>query len=212
MSFDQIEQRTPDWHEARLGKVTCSALHKVMATGRGGAPSATREEYLCAVALEVMTGRPQESGYQNAAMIRGTELEPEARLAYEVETGAEVTEIGFAEHPEIESFGGSPDGLIDGDGGIEIKCPGAPKHMDTLLRGKIDRAYLLQMQGLMACTGRSWWDFVSYHPDMPTHARTKIIRVKRDPSVIVEIEKAVRAFLADRDARIEEVMNLEEQT
>lgn len=36
---------------------------------------------------------------------------------------AVVKEVGFIPHPSIKNSGASPDGLVNDDGLIEIKCP-----------------------------------------------------------------------------------------
>ncbi len=63
-------QQTDDWFANRLGKVTASKVKDVMAKGRGGAPSATRQNYMMQLLCERLTGKRDE-GYTNAAMQRG---------------------------------------------------------------------------------------------------------------------------------------------
>ncbi|WP_349430944.1 YqaJ viral recombinase family protein [Serratia symbiotica] len=57
---------------------------------------------------------------------------------------AEVSEVGFIPHPVIEGFGASPDGLVNDDGLIEIKCPNTWTHLETIKSGNPKRQYLLQ--------------------------------------------------------------------
>ena len=116
-----IEQGTPEWHQLRLGKVTASRVADILATTRTG-PSASRQNYLIELALQRSTGNIEPS-YTNAAMEWGTQTEPQARVAYEVETGNFVDQVAFIDHTTIANFGCSPDGLIGDDGLIEIKCP-----------------------------------------------------------------------------------------
>lgn len=196
-----IQQGTSEWHQARLGKVTASKLSDVMATGRGGAPSATRATYRAQLVVERLTGNPTE-GFTNAAMAYGTETEPQARATYILTTGRMVEEVGFIGHPAIAMAGASPDGLIGADGLIEIKCPNSATHIATLRGAEIDGKYLKQMQWQMACTGRAWCDFVSFDPRLPDEMQLHIRRVGRDPAMIVEMETSVRAFLAEVDEEI----------
>ena len=84
-----IEQGTPEWHQLRAGKVTASRVADIIATTRSG-PSASRQNYLIELALQRSTGNIEPS-YTNAAMEWGTQIEPQARVAYEV-----ATEIGRA--------------------------------------------------------------------------------------------------------------------
>lgn len=196
-----MDQRTEEWHQARLGKVTASKLADVMASGRGGAPSATRANYRAQLVVERLTGTPTET-FTNAAMAHGTETEPQARATYILTTGRVVEEVGFIDHPAIEMSGASPDGLIGADGLVEIKCPNSATHIATLRGAEIDGKYLKQMQWQMACTGRDWCDFVSFDPRLPDELQLHIRRVARDPAMISEMEAAVRSFLAEVDEEI----------
>jgi hypothetical protein len=58
------------------------------------------------------------------------------------------------------------------------------------------------MQWQMACTGRSWCDFVSFDPRMPGDLQLFIARLDRDEALIAEIADAVRLFLMETKAKI----------
>jgi hypothetical protein len=62
----------------------------------------------------------------------GTATEPLARVAYEVKTGNFVDQIAFVDHSTISWFGASPDGLVNNDCLIEIKCPNSATHWATI--------------------------------------------------------------------------------
>lgn len=188
------QQRTPEWYAARLGKVTASRIDAVMATGKGGGPSLTRAAYLADLLLERLTGQPADS-YRSADMERGQEIEPLAVAAYEARRDVLVEPVSFVPHPTIPNSGASPDGLVDADGLVEIKCPKSHTHLATLKGATIDRGYRLQMQWQMACTGRAWCDFVSFDPRMPAHLQLHVTRVERDAELIAEVEAGVRQFL-----------------
>jgi putative phage-type endonuclease len=195
------EQRTPEWFEQRLGKVTASCIYKVMAKLRDGKPGADRANYAAQLVTERLTGAVAES-YSNAAMQWGTETEPQARAMYAFQTGESVEETGFVPHPEIEMSGASPDGLVGSLGLVEIKCPNSATHIATLTGAGLDRKYLLQMQWQIACTEREWCDFASFDPRLPTEMQLHVERVKRDDALIEEIEGEVRKFLAEVDATV----------
>lgn len=201
-----MDQRTEEWFQSRLGKVTASKIADVMAQGRGGAPSATRATYRAQLVVERLTGVSYE-GFRSAAMDHGTETEPQARATYILNTGRNVAEVGFVAHPRIEMTGASPDGLIGDDGLIEIKCPNSATHIATLRGADIDGKYLKQMQWQMACTGRAWCDFVSFDPRLPDKMQMLICRVPRDDALIAEMEAAVTAFLSEVDAEIADLQN-----
>ena len=196
MMFENIEQQTPEWYEVKIGKVGASRLSDVMAEGKNGKPSATRANYMYELLAARLTGEYQQT-YQSPEMLRGIELEAEARRKYEIVTFNEVKQVGWIAHPEIEMCGCSPDGLVDDDGLIEIKCPNTKTHLETVLHGKIDRSYMLQMQWQMECSGRDWCDFVSYDPRLPENIQICIIRVDKKQEVIDSIKTAVQAFLSE---------------
>ena len=205
--MSEIIQGTPEWHQARLGKVTASKLADVMSKGKGGAPSATRATYRAQLVVERLTGNPTE-GFTNKAMEHGTETEPQARATYILTTGRMVEEVGFIDHPSIAMAGASPDGLIGSEGLIEIKCPNSATHIATLRGAEIDGKYVKQMQWQMACTGRAWCDFVSFDPRLPDELQLHIRRVQRDPAMIVEMETVVRAFLEEVNEEISALRSL----
>lgn len=190
-----MAQGSQDWHEARLGRVTASQIVNVMMAKT----TAGYQNYRAQLVCERLTGNPTEA-FTSAAMQHGTDTEPQARAFYELETGFEVQEVGFIPHPRLEMSGASPDGLIGSDGGLEIKCPQPATHIKTLTGAAIDRKYLLQMQWGMACTGREWWDFVSFCPSLPDEMQMFRQTVPRDHELIEEITAAVTVFLADVDA------------
>jgi putative phage-type endonuclease len=195
-----MEQRTDEWYAARLGKVTASRVADIIAKTKSGY-STSRANYMAELVCERLTGKQGEF-YQNAAMAWGTNTEPMARAAYEAVEGALVVEVGFVSHPTIQMAGASPDGLIEEDGLVEIKCPITATHIDTLLTQTVPGKYMTQMMWQMACTNRQWCDFVSFDPRMPEHMQLFIKRVPRDNDVITELEREVERFLADLDDKI----------
>jgi putative phage-type endonuclease len=194
-------QRTEDWFAARIGKVTASRVADVIAKTKSGY-SASRANYMAQLICERLTGSPSEM-FQNAAMAWGTEQEPAARGAYEARTGVLVQEVGFVPHPTIEGAGASPDGLVDPNGLVEIKCPNTATHIDTLIGNEPPGKYRWQMMMQMACTGRQWCDFVSYDPRMPEKMQLFVVRLNRDDKAIFEMESEIRKFLAELEAKIE---------
>ena len=199
--MDNIEQRTDDWFTARLGKVTASSLHKVLARTKTGY-GADRANYLTQLVLERVTNSKAE-GYVNAEMQWGLDQEPFARAAYEAHTGVLVDEIGFMPHPTIEMSGASPDGLVGDSGMVEIKCPSSKTALECWLSDDpVESKYFAQMQWQMACAGRDWCDYVVFDPRMPQKAQLFIYRVNRDNEWLATTEKEVVKFLAEVDAKV----------
>ena len=196
-----MEQRTDEWYQARLGCVTASRTADNLAKTKSGY-STSRANYIADLIVERLTGKPPE-GFTSSAMQWGTETEPQARMAYEIITGNQVTETGFVLHPQIEGFGASPDGLVGEDGLVEIKCPNTNTHINTLLDEKIPQKYIVQMHVQMICTQRDWCDFVSFDPRLPVDMQIFIKRVEMDPNLEDEILGEVVKFLEEMDEKIE---------
>jgi len=198
-------QGSPEWLAERAGKVTASMVSAVLAKPE----TAGYRDYQAQLVAEILTGKPQGSDYTNAAMQFGTEMEPLARSAYEAETGFSVDEVGFCQHPTIERAGASPDGLVGNSGLVEIKCPKVGNHLAYLIAGIVPAGYKNQMMWQMSCTNRDWCDFVSFRPDLPEHLQLFIVRFKRDPERIKELEAAVIAFLDSVDKMINQLKKVD---
>lgn len=191
------EQGSQEWLAERAGKWTGSKFVDVMAISeRTGKPLKARSDAVWQVVVERMTGQAIE-GPGGFALAWGHEVEQFARDAYELETGNVVQQVGFIEHQEFPFAGASPDGLIDDDGGLELKCPRDSRiHLDRFLSG-VPAEYIPQIQGCMWVTGRQWWHFASYDPRMPESHRLLIIKVPRDEAVIAKIQAAVLSAEAE---------------
>lgn len=195
-----MEQRSPEWYAARLGKVGASRVSDIMARTKTGY-STSRANLMAELVCERLTGVNTE-GYTNAAMQWGTDKEPDARALYSLMNDCEIEEAGFLDHPTIHMAGCSPDGLVGTDGLVEIKCPNTATQIETLLNGTVDNKYFLQMQFQMSVTGRAWCDFVSFDPRLPPEMQLWVKRVPRDNESIANIEKEVVIFLTELDAKV----------
>jgi hypothetical protein len=218
MILETATQRDADWYAARLGKATASRFKDAIATKKQtekqkkdnlpGDPMQTQLDYLTELVVERLTQAPIQR-YTTAAMTWGTEQEPAARAAYERITGRIVEETGFVCHDTLMA-GCSPDGLIDWDGLIEIKCPfNTANHIETLLNG-MPAEHIPQVQGQMWITGREWCDFVSYDPRMPAELQLHVQRIQRDEAFIADLERRVTSFLAEVGTQVEALRRLAE--
>jgi len=185
---DSFTQGTEEWYAARCGVITASNFDKVVTSK--GAPSKQSTKYLYRLAAERVTGTVPQS-YTNAAMQRGTEIEPEARAYYELMEDVSVREVALCYRDEEKTVSCSPDGLVGDEGGLEIKCPLPETHIEYLLAGKLPTAYIQQVQGSLYVTGREWWDFLSYCPGL----KPLQIRVQRDEAFIAKLEAALDAAI-----------------
>lgn len=198
--MSEIIQGSPEWFAQRVGKATASRIADILAKTKTG-PSASRTNYLAELVAERLTGKKAES-FSNAAMQWGTDTEPFARAAYELEADVLVEQVAMIDHPTILMSGASPDGFVGDDGLVEIKCPNTATHIDTILSGKVPTKYVTQMMWQMACTGRKWCDYVSFDPRLPETMQLFIKRVPRDDAVIAEYEAEVIKFLDEVDETV----------
>ena len=196
----KIEQGSEAWRALRAGKVTASRVADVLSKIKSG-ESAGRKNYRMDLVAERLTGKPADS-FTNAAMQWGTEQEPFARIAYETHKGLFVEQVPFVDHPTIEWFGCSPDGLIGEDGLLEIKSPNTTTHLEYIEAGKPPARYIPQMMCQMACTGRKWCDFVSWDSRLPEDLQLFVVRLDRDDAYIQEMEVEVKQFLTEVDATL----------
>ena len=185
------EQGTDQWRQARLGIPTASCFKRIMTNAGSASEQATA--YMAELIAEALTGQPVD-GYTSDDMQRGIDLEPQARMAYEFETGYSVEQVGGVYLDDSKQIMCSPDGLIpEKHKGLEIKCPRLSTHIKYILEGELPAAYKLQVQGALWITGYDTWDFVSYHPDY-NPCTTWILTVPRDEKTIAALDKHIRSF------------------
>jgi hypothetical protein len=129
--------------------------------------------------------------FVNADMWRGVESEDPAREKYAEHYGVEVATCGFMvlDEPGFR-LGYSPDGLVGGDGLLEIKGPRQKGHFLTAVNGVVPDFHVAQIQAGLMVSGRKWCDFVSFNGGM--HLWVK--RVTPDPDWQRAITAAATAF------------------
>ena len=191
------DQNSEDWFRARMGIPTASEFATVMAKGRGGADSKTRQTYLYKLAGERLTGEPMES-FSNAHTERGHLMEGDARSAYEFMTDNVCERVGFIRSGRK---GASPDSLVGNDGLVEIKTKLPHLMVETILRGEFPPEHKAQCQGQLWVSEREWIDIVVYWPGMPLF----IQRATRDESYIRDLSQAVDQFNAELDMIVDRV-------
>lgn len=170
-----MEQRTPEWFEARRGRVTGSQVGALL----GLSPFITERQAFRNLVRD-MHGMPSEfSG--NVATEYGSFHEEGAKAEYIMETGNEVQGVGFVVHGDW--LGASPDGLIDNTGLLEIKCPFGQRDKNPPEFKSIDDQphYYAQIQVQLFCTNRAWCDFFQWSP----HG-TKLEVVQRNEDWLAE--------------------------
>ncbi len=128
--WHNVVQGSPEWLALRRGRFTGSKVHEliVKTAWNGdydnlltkGGKTYTRKS-LCL---------SEQNTYESDAMIRGSQLEPHARLRFELQHNIKVQNTGFYAYENWLGF--SSDGLTFEDNGrkgvLEIKCPEEKKH------------------------------------------------------------------------------------
>ena len=146
------------------------------------------------MALERIGGAPLDDGIDTWAMKRGRELEPAGRAKLSEILGTEIEQTGFC-LSECGIFGASPDGFIGTTGGCEIKCLVDPARIAKVVVSGNLEDFMDQMQGCMWITGRQYWEYALYLPQLAKAGRSMFHkRVLRDDAFIADMEKDLMEF------------------
>lgn len=197
--YDELEQGSDEWLEARRGLITASELNLILTPTLKIANNEKTRAHAFELAAQRISGytEPQWIGDN---MLRGWADEIKARERYSAEI-APVSEIGGM----CKDFGGfklwaSPDGLIGDDEGLEVKSRIQKHHLATVTSNEVPQEHVLQVQANLLVSGRKVWNYVSYCGGWPMW----IIRVEPDPVVQQAIIDACEAF----EGKVQEVMQL----
>ena len=153
-----MEQRSPEWFEARKGRITASAVGAIL----GNSPYQKRADVLRRMVREYHGAESEFTG--NIATEYGTRNEEGALLEFEMETGLTVQPVGFITRDDWA--GCSPDGLLSDHAGLEIKCPfGKRKDDKPEFKTLADQPhYNDQVQFSLWVTDRMAWLFYQWAP------------------------------------------------
>lgn len=190
--FDELEQGSDQWLQSRCGLLTASTIGKLLTPKLDVANNDTSRGLTETLVAERITG-VVDYVHPSFDMQLGTLNEPLARDLYR-EQYEPIHEIGFAVR-DIGGLklGGSPDGLVGEQGGIEIKSRRAKTHLRTILSDTVPAENMAQIQTLMLILERDWFDYVSYCQGLPLH----VIRVYPDMEWQDAIKAALRNFEAN---------------
>lgn len=196
MQIHSCEQRSAEWYALRAGIPTASEFSKLVTSD--GTPSKTLTTYAMTLAAEKFAGCTMDAWEGNGWTERGRELEDEALRLYSFANDCNVTPIGFVTN-DAHTAGCSPDGLVNGEGLIEIKCLKAENHVKAILyfqkNGRCQTDYVQQTQGQIWLCERKWCDLVFFHPQLPLLT----IRQHPDPALQTALAAAVDAVHRERD-------------
>lgn len=205
------EQRSSEWFEQRLGKVTASRVSDCMAWGRpnkdGIAPElAVRKNYRQGIVAERLTGLPAEpEPYVSYDMKWGIANESIAKNAYQLTYRRLIEDAPFVQHENL-MCGASPDGFIIDEktgelGTVEIKCLRSANHLyKVMMTQEVPEEHIAQIQMQMWITKRSFCDFIAYDSRLPEGLKIFVKRVPRDDEYIVsKLIPEVTKFLEECD-------------
>lgn len=185
MRIIDCEQKSPEWYAARLGVPTASEFGRII-TDKKMEYAAGAATYINELIDELYRPDAERGFSGNRHTERGNLLEDEARDLYAIEADVIPQRTGFILSDD-GMLGCSPDSLVGTDGGLEIKAPDGPKHIEWLRAGGLPLEHRAQIHGSLIITGRDWWDFLSYCPGYPRI----MIRVTPDKYTVV-----LRSYLA----------------
>ena len=185
-----VEQQTDEWFQVRLAKLSASHQSDIQSSGTG------RRSYMLQLIEEKFTGLPNKNGFKgNKWTEYGNEYEGQARSYYELREAVDVKQVGFIEiSPEI---GLSPDGLVELEGGLEIKCRSLGVQLETLSAGKMPPQERHQIHFSLWATRRKWWDYVSFCPIIPGDNKYFKQRIFASAKINETIRDEVVRFLND---------------
>ncbi|OQB05449.1 MAG: YqaJ-like viral recombinase domain protein [Parcubacteria group bacterium ADurb.Bin216] len=204
MQVNNCEQRTPEWHEARQGRITGTGLKKIVGT------KAVKDNYFYEALAERLS---LQSVKEQSDLDRGVEMEDVALAEFEAKTGKIVQQVGFCTRDDNQFIGNSPDGLIENNGkyteALEIKCPSSAKHLRYIEENKIPEEYYAQcIQYFIVNDDLQTLYFMSYDDRIPGWEvfikemhRDEILEdieyyKERQEEFIKEIDEAVSRYIS----------------
>jgi putative phage-type endonuclease len=184
----QLQQRTPEWHAARVGRITGSRIAAVL----GRSPWQSRKALLTEMVREALG---EDIHRDSPAMAWGRDHEDAALADFEAtvaDPGDEIIPGGWYTLPNDTYFGYSPDAHVPGKYLIEIKCPFNRVLPDDVPAHYADQVQLgMHVMGLSECALHFW---------TPAESRTFFIR--RESAWWDAVRPPVSAFLADFRAAV----------
>jgi len=199
--YDDLEQGSDEWLQARCGLLTASEIRLMVTPSTyKKANNEKLREHIWELAGQRITDHVEPT-YIGEAMLRGHRDEALAREIYKQHYSADIKEVGFITNDKWGfTMGFSPDWLVGNRGFAECKSRNQKYQAKVIATGEIDKEHYLQVQGGMLIAERHWCDYVSYSGGMPMF----VLRVMPDPEVQAIILEAAAEFHVNLDKCIEE--------
>jgi len=202
------DQRSPAWYAARAGRLTGSVAADMCTKIKSGAWSASRKHLRMRLALERITGRPQEREFTTAALQHGIDKEPEALARYEAKSAEILERVGFLSLGDVMA-GCSIDSFIsDRKGIVEAKCPESATHFEYVETQVIPDDYRWQCVHGLWVTGAEFCDFISFDDRFPPHLQYLCVRLERDEKEIKAYEAMALSFLDEVKEKVAAIQKL----
>lgn len=167
MIVHDFPQYSLEWWKARCGLPSASRAGEIL-TPTGRKPAGQKKYMAELIADMLKLDEPDD--IQTEHMLRGLEMEEDARDWYEMDQNSDVGQVGLILNDEGTACC-SPDGVIWEHEhehvitrGLEIKCPMGKTHLQYAIEGTLPSTYRPQVHMSMAVTGLDRWTFLSYFP------------------------------------------------
>ncbi|CAG9823924.1 unnamed protein product [Phaedon cochleariae] len=183
------QRDSPKWFEERRMRVTASNF--------GSICKARSVESKLNIVQDLLS----QDVFSNAGTRHGVDNEPNAIQEYlKIHNKFTYQRCDLLIHNEYYFLGASPDGLLDLDGVLEVKCPHSIRNenpnnaklpyldIDGKLKISSDHQYF-QIQGILEITNRPWCDFVMY-----TFEGINVERVHRNMRFFKPMIKRLQEF------------------
>lgn len=193
-------QGSDEWLAARVGRITGSLAKLTRDRKASGEYSAAALGYAMDLAREREGGKAPDV-FVTAAMRKGTEEEPRARMHMEIAHGLLIETVGFA-YTEDGKFGVSVDGLIGADETWECKTMVSSATLfKALVYGDISEYRDQVLMGLWLLH-RQRCRLTLWAPDLPIPEVTVVIERNDDEidalvTDLVAFDRQVEAFRGD---------------
>jgi len=155
-TFDNSDE----WITARKSAITGSKLGKMFSK---------RDQSYLTEFYQLIAERVALPPTEESAMDRGHRLEDEAMTRFEEETGHKVDKsLIMWVREDNEHIAISPDGVIDKENAVEVKCLSTAKHIEAWITKKVPSEYDLQaVQYFIVNDDLQTLYFVMYDPRCP---------------------------------------------
>lgn len=185
-----IAALTPEWFQARRGRITASQRAAVIAKRNDKSWESLRQSI-----LYDLSPFWEHKDFTNSAMDWGREHEAEAIANASLDYGVEAIEPGLVIHPDHYYAGATPDFFMGPNVSGQVKCPYNPdNHKKVLYTKRIPDQYYHQVNFEAWVSGRSKILFMSYDPREREYTRCAYVEMEADMALWKAFEKNLLDF------------------